>query len=208
MSARAVRLPAAAPAGGGSGAGSASRGGAKAGGGQRRSRCLAHFAGGPGQSWGGGSSACFARVARLALLVRVGEVLGVGGGAAVHALLASLACTRPHWRGVGGWGGGSSACFARVARLALVRVGGVLGVVVRWRGNGQQRWGWRWGGHFSGVVFMGRRRWRIGGGRGVVTVLAPARWCWRGRDPTINKRWKVEGGSGGRQKRHGVGGGG
>ena len=68
--------------------------------------------------------------------------------------------------------------------------------------------GWRWGGHFSGVVLMGRRRWRIGGGRGVVTVLAPARWCRRGRDPTINKRWKVEGGSGGRQARHGVGGGG
>ena len=42
---------------------------------------------------------------------------------------------------------------------------------------------------------MGRRRWRIGGDRVVVTVLAPARWCRRGRDPTINKRWK--GGVGG-----------
>jgi len=94
------------------------------GGGQRRSRHLAHFAGGPGRSRGGGSSACFARIARLAL-VRVGEVLGV----------------------------------------------------VCWRGNRRQRWSWRCGGHFSRVVFMRRRRWRIGGGRGVVTVLAPARWC-------------------------------
>jgi hypothetical protein len=45
-------------------------------GGQQPSLCSAHVAGSPGQSWGGGSSACLADVAWLAL-VGVGAVLGV-----------------------------------------------------------------------------------------------------------------------------------
>ncbi len=36
-------------------------------------------------------------------------------------------------------------------------------------------------------------------GDGIVTILAPARWCQRRRDPTINMngrgRWEVEGGA-------------
>ncbi len=39
---------------------------------------------------------------------------------------------------------------------------------------------------------------------GIVTALAPARWCRRRRDLTINNRWKVEGGSG-EQSLHRVG---
>ncbi len=35
-------------------------------------------------------------------------------------------------------------------------------------------------------------------GNGVLTVLVLARWCQRGRDPTINMRWKGERGGGGR----------
>jgi hypothetical protein len=30
-------------------------------------------------------------------------------------------------------------------------------------------------------------RWR---GDGILTVLAPARWCQKNSDPTINMRWK------------------
>ena len=37
-------------------------------------------------------------------------------------------------------GGGSSACFACVARLVLVGDGGVLGVVCWWGMLGHQRW--------------------------------------------------------------------
>ena len=61
---------------------------------------------------------------------------GKDGGSAVE--LASLGSHR-------GWrraklGGGSDTCFACVARLALVGVWGVLGVV-RWRGNWRHYWG-------------------------------------------------------------------
>ncbi len=48
----------------------------KMGGGARHLLCLACVADGPGQSWGGGSGACFTRVAWLAL-VGIGMVLGV-----------------------------------------------------------------------------------------------------------------------------------
>ncbi len=61
--------------------------------------------------------------------------------------------------------------------------------------------GWaRWRGGIDGTSVVAR--WL---GRGNVTALAPARWCWRRRDPTINNRWKVEGGSG-EQSLHRVGG--
>ena len=46
-------------------------------------------------------------------------------------------------------------------------------------------------------------RW-YGIGGGIVTALAPARWCQSERYPTISMRWKVEGGI---QSCHGVGGG-
>ena len=115
-----------------------------------------------------------------------------GGGQQRLFCFHRSACARPRWQGVGGSAlAGESAATLGRRRL---RVSGYFA-------------GWCWGGGVSGVVLMGRRRWRIGVGRGAVTVLAPARWCRRGRDPAINKRWKVEGGSGGRQASHGVGGG-
>ena len=68
---------------------------------------------------------------------------------------------------VGGGGGGGSS--ARVAQLALVHVGRVLGVV-RWLG-----------GRGIGGEFFGR--WRRPTGVGALA-------CRSGRDPTINMRWK------------------
>ena len=65
----------------------------------------------------------------------------VGGGAAALASLGS----RHGWRRAK-MGGGSGACFACVARLALVGDGGALGVVCWWGMSGRQRWrvgGWR-----------------------------------------------------------------
>jgi hypothetical protein len=86
-----------------------------------------------------------------------------GGGSAALASCGSL-----RWRSRAKLGGGSRACFARVARLALVRVGEVLGWLVRWRGNRWQRW--RVGG---GASVLGRRRLRVSGDL--------AGWCWGGR---------------------------
>ncbi len=61
------------------------------------------------------------------------------------------------------------------------------------------RWA-RWRGGIDGMLVVAR--WL---GRGIFTALVPARWCRRRRDPTINNRWKVEGGSG-EQSLHRVGG--
>jgi hypothetical protein len=115
------------------------------------------------------------------------------------------------WKWVRG-GGVSSACFACAAPLALVRIGGVFGVV-RWRGNWWQCWGigggllalgrrrlhvssdfaaWHWGGHVGGVVLMGRWRWRIGWAGAL-----SRRWCQRAGvegggtcQSTSGGRWK------------------
>jgi hypothetical protein len=48
-----------------------------------------------------------------------------------------------------------------------------------------------WAHWWGGVVGASVVGWWQGGGN--VTALAPACWCWRERDPTINMRWKVEG---------------
>ena len=111
-------------------------------------------------------------------------------------------------------GGGSGACFACVAQLAFVGVGGVLGIVLL-RRNRQQCWsiaggssalghwwlhvggafaGWHWGGHISGAVLLGQ--WRCYGVGPHVLVLD-------GEGPDNQHeveggRWKVEGGRGGR----------
>jgi hypothetical protein len=126
----------------------------------------------------------------------------VGGGAVVLALLGpcrgQAADALAHaMRLQSIWGGAAVALGSRcwrprsnweegqhVAWLALIRVGGVLGVV-HWQGNQQ---------HVGG----------IGNGNLGLGLLA----CRRGRDPTINMRWKVEGGRGeGGDNCHGVGGG-
>jgi hypothetical protein len=144
----------------------------------------------------------------------------VGGGSGAWLVLGSgrhvgSRCALAA-QGEGGGGGADAsahvaACFARVAWLALVGIGGVLGVV-RGRGNRRQCWsvgggasalGLRWGvgGCASGGLLqvgvgVGALAGRCCWGGGVVTALAPAYWCRRGRDPTINMRWKVEGGMG------------
>ena len=86
-----------------------------------------------------------------------------GGVSGAHVIWLTLLAVQ-------GEVGGGAAAHASLASLGLRSF-------ACWRGNRRQRWSWRCGGHFSRVVFMRRRRWRIGGGRGVVTVLAPARWC-------------------------------
>ncbi len=45
-------------------------------------------------------------------------------------------------------GGGSGACFACIARLALVGNGELLGVVCWWGMSGRQRW------HVAGVMAL------------------------------------------------------
>ena len=91
------------------------------------------------------------RVRPLTLVSRCAlAAQGEDGGSAVE--LASLGLHR-------GWrrarlGGGSGTCFACVARLALVRICGVLGVV-RWQGNRRHYWGVG-----SGVLALGRCRGR------------------------------------------------
>jgi hypothetical protein len=76
-----------------------------------------------------------------------------------------------YWRRHVGVGALSAACQRGFCRLALGWV--------RWQGgvNGA-----------SAVVHW----W----GRGDVMALVPVHWCRRGREPTINKRWKVKGKSG------------
>ncbi len=72
------------------------------------------------------------------------------------------------------------------------RVGVGASLDARHRGFCSLALGWaRWRGGIDGTSVVAR--WL---GRGIVTALAPARWCRRRRDPTINNRWKVEGRSG------------
>ncbi len=100
-----------------------------------------------GQSWEGGSSACFARVAQIALIGMYGVLVVV--------------CWQGNWRQCWVIGSGSSTCFARlmswvaqgkveeggsgaffacIARLALGGNGGVLGAM-----EFSQCWHWHAG---------------------------------------------------------------
>jgi hypothetical protein len=93
--------------------------------GQQSLLCLARIAACAGQSWGGGSSACFASVARFAL-VGNGGVLGV-------------VC----WRGMSGhqwWRVGEALVFSQCClRHAGVRRGGTRKLTCGGRGRGERR---------------------------------------------------------------------
>jgi hypothetical protein len=140
---------------------------------------------------------------------RVG-CLGVGSHASDNALAGCLLCLArlgvgplTHWLALRARGQGLGGGQWRLLCLACVGVRPLLRwLALRGRGQGQigmgaarrsararQRW--------RGVVssrWRGNRRHVGGVGNGKLGLGLLA--CWRGRDPTINMRWKVEGGRG------------
>jgi len=101
------------------------------------------------------------------------------------------------WVGLGQAGPGALLGWVGMGWVGLGWVGSGVGQVGPGASLGRVGLGWVGSGAGYGQV-----------GSGCVKVLVPARCCQGGRDPTINKRWKVERGSGGRQARREVWGGG
>ena len=133
---------------------------------------------------------------------------GKMGGAVVLALLSPQlfkmdwgGCRGAHYArpsGSGCWRNGLRCALAVreedeggadvLARAARSRPNGVMG------GDSGTGSAWRSGSGLKPRLALGWAR--CWGSVVGALVLAPALWCWRGRDSTIKMRWKVEGGGG------------